>query len=90
MAHRLRTVIDYDRLIVLDKGQVRVVVLMLVCVVAGECDLTELIGATQIAEIDTPWNLINKSDGIFRGMCLKSGSFGELELAAKEKAMLLD
>ena len=47
-------------------------------------------GVTQIAEIDTPWNLINKSDGIFRGMCLKSGSFGELELAAKEKAMLLD
>ena len=48
-------------------------------------------GVTQIAEIDTPWNLINKSDGIFRGMCLKSGSFGKLvELAVKEKAMLLN
>jgi len=60
VAHRLRTVIDYDRLIVLDKGQ--------------------------IVEFDTPWNLINKEDGIFRSMCLKSGSFSELEQAAKAKA----
>jgi len=60
VAHRLRTVIDYDRLIVLDKGQ--------------------------IAEFDTPWNLIQKEDGIFRNMCLKSGTFGELEAAAKAKA----
>ncbi|KAF8060200.1 multidrug resistance-associated ABC transporter [Lyophyllum atratum] len=60
VAHRLRTVIDYDRLVVLDKGQ--------------------------IAEFDTPWKLIQKEDGIFRNMCLKSGSFGELEAAAKNKA----
>ncbi|KIM37758.1 hypothetical protein M413DRAFT_448273 [Hebeloma cylindrosporum] len=62
VAHRLRTVIDYDRLIVLDKGQ--------------------------IVEFDTPWNLIRKEDGVFRNMCLKSGSFGELEVAAKAKAGL--
>jgi len=60
VAHRLRTVIDYDRLIVLDKGQ--------------------------IVEFDTPWTLIQKEDGLFRNMCLKSGSFGELEAAAKAKA----
>ncbi|KAJ8487830.1 hypothetical protein ONZ51_g3940 [Trametes cubensis] len=60
VAHRLRTVIDYDRLIVLDKGEV--------------------------AEFDTPLNLINKEGGIFRGMCLKSGTFSELEAAAKVKA----
>ena len=59
VAHRLRTIIDYDRLIVLDKGQV--------------------------AEFDTPWNLIQREDGIFRGMCLKSGSYAELEQAAREK-----
>jgi ABC-type multidrug transport system fused ATPase/permease subunit len=60
VAHRLRTVIDYDRLIVLDAGEV--------------------------AEFDTPLNLIQKEDGIFRTMCLKSGTFAELEAAAKGKA----
>ncbi|KAH9903343.1 multidrug resistance-associated ABC transporter [Cubamyces lactineus] len=60
VAHRLRTVIDYDRLIVLDKGEV--------------------------AEFDTPLNLIQKEGGIFRGMCIKSGTFGELEAAAKATA----
>ncbi|KAI0357033.1 multidrug resistance-associated ABC transporter [Trametes cingulata] len=60
VAHRLRTVIDYDRLIVLDKGE--------------------------LAEFDTPLNLIQKEGGIFRSMCLKSGTFAELEAAAKAKA----
>ncbi|KAF9258420.1 hypothetical protein L218DRAFT_934784 [Marasmius fiardii PR-910] len=59
VAHRLRTVIDYDRLIVLDKGR--------------------------MMEFDTPWNLIQKQDGIFRDMCMKSGTFSELEAAAKAK-----
>ena len=53
-------VIDYDRLIVLDKGQ--------------------------IAEFDTPYNLIRKMDGTFRSMCSKSGMLSELEAAAKAKA----
>lgn len=57
MAHRLRTVIDYDRLIVLDRGRV--------------------------AEFDTPYNLIKKEGGIFHGMCLKSGTFAELEAASR-------
>ncbi len=60
VAHRLRTVIVYDRLIVLDKGE--------------------------LAEFDTPLVLIQKEGGIFRSMCLKSGTFAELETAAKEKA----
>ncbi|KAI0357032.1 multidrug resistance-associated ABC transporter [Trametes cingulata] len=60
VAHRLRTVIDYDRLIVLEKGE--------------------------LAEFDTPLNLIQKEGGIFRNMCLKSGTFTELEAAAKANA----
>lgn len=51
--------IDYDRLIVLDKGE--------------------------LAEFDTPWNLIQKEGGIFRGMCLNSGTFAELQAVAKAK-----
>ncbi|KAJ3476032.1 hypothetical protein NLI96_g11433 [Meripilus lineatus] len=56
----LLTVIDYDRLIILDKGE--------------------------LVEFDTPWNLIHKEGGIFRNMCLKSGSYSELEGAARLKA----
>ena len=63
VAHRLRTVIDYDRLIVLDKGK--------------------------IAEFDTPLALIEKENGIFRDMCLHSGSFEELYTAAKVKATIV-
>lgn len=37
-------------------------------------------------EFDTPWILLQKEGGIFRSMCLKSGSFGDLEAAAKGKA----
>lgn len=77
VAHRLRTVIDYDRLIVLDKGQVNVFRFF----PSLPADI-----ATQIAEFDTPLNLIQKDDGIFRNMCLKSGTFTELEAEAKVKA----
>ncbi|KAF8189625.1 multidrug resistance-associated ABC transporter [Mycena galopus ATCC 62051] len=59
IAHRLKTIIDYDRLVVLDHGRV--------------------------VEFDTPYALIEKEDGVFRSMCLKSGSFGELEAAARAK-----
>lgn len=40
---------------------------------------------SQIAELDTPYNLIRKENGVFRSMCLKSGTFSELEEAAKQK-----
>lgn len=40
----------------------------------------------QVAEFDTPLNLIQKEDGIFRNMCLKSGTYAELESAAMAKA----
>jgi ABC-type multidrug transport system fused ATPase/permease subunit len=40
-----------------------------------------------IAEFDSPWNLIQKEDGIFRNMAMKSGMFAELERIAKEKVV---
>ncbi|THG99339.1 hypothetical protein EW026_g2986 [Hermanssonia centrifuga] len=39
----------------------------------------------ELVEFDTPWNLIQKEDGIFRNMCLKSGTFAELQSAARSK-----
>ncbi|KAI8601841.1 hypothetical protein EDD21DRAFT_373502 [Dissophora ornata] len=48
IAHRLRTIIDFDKVLVMDHGQV--------------------------VQFDTPWNLI-REDGIFRGMCQRSGEF---------------
>ncbi|KAJ2657404.1 hypothetical protein IWW48_004533 [Coemansia sp. RSA 1200] len=52
IAHRLRTIIDYDRVLVLEKGKV--------------------------AEFDTPYNLLQNKDGIFRSMCEKSGEYEHL------------
>jgi len=60
IAHRLRTIISYDRICVLDAGQ--------------------------IAEFDTPINLYNHPDGIFRGMCDRSSiTLEDLNFAAKAK-----
>jgi ABC-type multidrug transport system fused ATPase/permease subunit len=55
----LQTIIDYDRVLVLDNGNV--------------------------AEFDTPANLLAKPDGIFKGMCLQSDHYEELEQMAKSK-----
>ncbi|KIK76691.1 hypothetical protein PAXRUDRAFT_98392, partial [Paxillus rubicundulus Ve08.2h10] len=60
-SHRLKTVTDYDHLIVPNKGKVSI-------------------------DFDTLLNLIQKEDSIFKNICLKSGTFTELEAAARAKA----
>ncbi|KDR78881.1 hypothetical protein GALMADRAFT_244520 [Galerina marginata CBS 339.88] len=61
IAHRLRTIIAYDRICVLDAGQ--------------------------IAEFDTPAQLYEKADGIFRGMCERSSiTLEDIRMAAKAVA----
>lgn len=47
IAHRLQTIIGYDKICVIDSGRV--------------------------AEFDTPARLFEQKDGIFRGMCDRSG-----------------
>ncbi|CAG8602800.1 21542_t:CDS:10 [Gigaspora margarita] len=59
IAHRLRTVADYDRILVMDAGEV--------------------------AEFDAPYLLMQKPDGVFRGMCERSGELAELMEIAKQK-----
>ncbi|KAJ1729945.1 hypothetical protein LPJ72_004709 [Coemansia sp. Benny D160-2] len=59
IAHRLRTIIDYDRVLVLEKGKV--------------------------AEFDTPYNLLQNKDGIFRSMCEKSGEYEYLVSSATSR-----
>ena len=58
IAHRLQTIIDYDKVLVLDKGQV--------------------------VEYDSPWGLMSRENGIFRGMCEMSGHLESLMEGAKK------
>lgn len=61
IAHRLNTIIDYDRVLVLDKGR--------------------------LVELDSPYNLLQKPDGIFCNMVMETGAANAqlLERLAKEK-----
>ncbi|RPD61094.1 P-loop containing nucleoside triphosphate hydrolase protein [Lentinus tigrinus ALCF2SS1-7] len=60
IAHRLRTIIGYDRICVMDAGR--------------------------IAEFDTPANLYNMPEGIFRSMCDRSSiTLSDIKIAEKLK-----
>ena len=75
---RLRTIISYDRICVLDAGQIAV---------SFPFDLVHKIrNSCLFQEFDTPANLFALSDGIFRGMCERSAiTLDDIKLAAKAK-----
>ena len=73
---RLRTIISYDRICVLDAGQIVVSFLF----------TSFLRFQTQclFQEFDTPANLFALSDGIFRGMCEQSAiTLDDIKLVRK-------
>lgn len=57
IAHRLMTIVDYDKVMVLERGEV--------------------------VEFGSPWELIGREGGVFRGMCEMSGDFEGLREGAR-------
>jgi len=58
IAHRLQTIIDYDKVLVLDKGEV--------------------------VEYGEPWELMQKENGMFKGMCDMTGEGDALKVLARK------
>jgi ATP-binding cassette subfamily C (CFTR/MRP) protein 1 len=63
IAHRLRTILNYDRIMVLEAGQIAVSPNFVrpICILIN-----------RIQEFAPPIDLFLKEDGIFHGMCMKS------------------
>lgn len=61
IAHRLNTICYYDRILVMDAGHVRTFARVRAIVFTPR--------RFQVAEYDTPLNLFDKEDSIFRSLC---------------------
>ena len=73
---RLRTIISYDRICVLDAGQIAVSFLLTWFIRFQK-------NSCLFQEFETPANLFALSDGIFRGMCEQSAiTLDDIKLAA--------
>ena len=73
---RLRTIISYDRICVLDAGQIVVSFLL--------NSFLRFQAQCLFQEFDTPANLFALSDGIFRGMCEQSAiTLDDIKLVRK-------
>ncbi|KAF9234111.1 ABC protein [Melanogaster broomeanus] len=69
IAHRLRTIISYDRILVLDAGEVAV----------------SRPFYQYLEEFDTPYNLYQRERGLFRGMCERSNiSLIDIEVGKRD------
>ena len=68
IAHRLRTVIDYDRVLVLGKWLTIIIELL----------INIFIDAGRLVEFDTPKALLNSPTSLFRHLCERSGELEAL------------
>lgn len=75
IAHRLSSVIDYDRLLVLSDGRV------------AEFDTPIVSSSTtrSVCSANTVQNLLRKEESLFKSLCEKSGKYKDLYRAAEKK-----
>ncbi|CAG8720739.1 46294_t:CDS:2 [Gigaspora margarita] len=80
IAHRLRTVADYDRILVMGMYLLENILINL-----NNNFFFPKLDDGNIVEFDIPYLLIQKPDGLFREMCERSGEFAKLIEIAKQK-----
>lgn len=87
IAHRLRTIIDYDRILVLGKKTLTFIIIhsIFYFILFISFLLLNFTDQGNIIEFDSPHNLITNHESLFYKMCQNSGEFDQLMSLALKK-----